>query len=155
MKRISLVSVVLLIVMTMSVVGFTAEPIKFGAVNPLGDITGFQTTRAMELAIKEINEAGGLLGRPVELIVVDDEMRPEIGAAAIDRLATVDHVDFFVAHVPRTKQNKGKFGYFAGLKGKDKQIYPAPRAVVFYAKPRYENQGEAEAARKQRAESRG
>lgn len=97
MRRISLVSVFILIVaLTLSGLSVAAEPIKFGAVNPLGDITGFQTTRAMELAIKEINEAGGLLGRPVELIVVDDEMRPEIGAAAIDRLATVDNVDFFV-----------------------------------------------------------
>ncbi|HBK86104.1 MAG TPA: ABC transporter substrate-binding protein, partial [Firmicutes bacterium] len=97
MKKISVISVLLLIVsMMLSVSGLAAEPIKFGAVNPLGDITGYQATRAMELAIKEINEAGGLLGRPVELVVVDDEMRPEIGAAAIDRLATVDNVDFFV-----------------------------------------------------------
>lgn len=95
MKKISII-IVLVLIVAMGMSAFAAEPIKFGAVNPLGDITGFQSTRAMELAIKEINEAGGLLGRPVELIVVDDEMRPEIGAAAIDRLATVDNVDFFV-----------------------------------------------------------
>ncbi len=72
------------------------EPIKFGAVNPLGDITGEQGTRAMELAVEEINEEGGLLGREVELTVIDSELSPEKGASAIDRLATVEDVDFLV-----------------------------------------------------------
>lgn len=79
-----------------TVSAFAAEPIKIGAVNPLGDITGAQATKAMQLAVKEINEAGGVLGRPLELIVIDSELNPEKGAAAIDRLATVNEVDFFV-----------------------------------------------------------
>jgi branched-chain amino acid transport system substrate-binding protein len=73
-----------------------AEPIKLGAILPLADITGDQGAKAMKLAVKEINAAGGLLGRPVELIVVDDEMKPEKGAAAVEKLATVDKVDIFV-----------------------------------------------------------
>jgi len=73
-----------------------AEPIKLGAVLPLGDITGDQASKAMKLAVKEINQAGGLLGRPVELIVVDDEMKPEKGAAALEKLATVDKADVFI-----------------------------------------------------------
>lgn len=72
------------------------DPIKIGAVVPLGDVTGDQSSKAMKLAVKEINEAGGILGRPVELVVIDSELRPEKGAAAIDRLATVEKVDFFV-----------------------------------------------------------
>jgi len=73
-----------------------AEPIKLGAVSPLADITGDQGAKAMKLAVKEINDAGGLLGRPVKLIVLDDEMKPEKGAAAIEKLATVDKVDIFI-----------------------------------------------------------
>ena len=96
-RKVTILSILLLIAsMALSAMGFAAEPIKIGAVNPLGDITGRQATNAMRLAVKEINEAGGLLGRPVELIVVDDELRPEKGAAAIERLATIDNVDFFV-----------------------------------------------------------
>lgn len=72
------------------------NPIKIGAVNPLGDITGDQSTKAMKLAVKEINDAGGVLGRPLELIVIDSELNPAKGAAAIERLATVERVDFFV-----------------------------------------------------------
>jgi len=71
-------------------------PIRLGAVNPLGDITGFQATRAMQLAVEEINAAGGVLGRMLELIVIDDEMSPAKGAAAIDLLATVHNVDVFI-----------------------------------------------------------
>ncbi len=73
-----------------------AEPIKLGAILPLADITGDQGAKAMKLAVKEINKAGGLLGRQVELIVVDDEMKPEKGAAAVEKLATVDKVDVLI-----------------------------------------------------------
>jgi branched-chain amino acid transport system substrate-binding protein len=72
------------------------EPIKFGAILPLADITGDQGAKAMKLAVKEINKAGGLLGRQVDLIVVDDEMKPEKGAAAVERLVTVDKVDVLI-----------------------------------------------------------
>jgi len=98
MKKINFL-IILSLVMSLlifSVNGLAAEPIKIGAVNPLGDITGRQSSKAMELAVKEINEAGGLLGRQVELVIVDSEFRPEKGAAAIEKLATVDNVDFFV-----------------------------------------------------------
>jgi branched-chain amino acid transport system substrate-binding protein len=71
----------------------TSKPIKLGAIFPLADITGDQGAKAMKLAVKEINKAGGLLGRQVELIVIDDEMKPEKGAAAVEKLATVDKVD--------------------------------------------------------------
>ncbi len=86
--------------------------IRLGAVNPLGDITGHQATRAMTLAVEEINAAGGVLGRPLELFVIDDEMDAAKGAAAIDRLATVHDVHVFIggmasgvhaAQVPRLK----------------------------------------------------
>jgi branched-chain amino acid transport system substrate-binding protein len=70
--------------------------IKLGAVLPLGDITGAQGSKGMQLAVDEINAAGGVLGRQLELIVVDDESKAEKGAAAIDKLATVDNVDVFI-----------------------------------------------------------
>ena len=76
--------------------GKAAEPIKLGAILPLSDITGDQAAKAMKVAVKEINKAGGLLGRQVELIVVDDEMKPEKGAAAVEKLVTVDKVDLLI-----------------------------------------------------------
>jgi branched-chain amino acid transport system substrate-binding protein len=76
--------------------GFAQGPIKLGAIFPLADITGDQGAKAMKLAVKEINKAGGLLGRQVELIVVDDELKAEKGAAAVEKLVTVDKVDILV-----------------------------------------------------------
>ncbi|HQC15683.1 ABC transporter substrate-binding protein [Mesotoga prima] len=119
MKRVLLV---LLVVAVTAFVAFAATPIKIGAVVPLGDITGDQSAKAMKLAIDEINAAGGLLGRPLELIVVDSELKPEKGAAAIEKLATVDKVDFFVggmassvhlAQIPVMKRyQKGSVSFF-------------------------------------------
>jgi len=93
---ICLAVVISLGMMAGSQVQASEEPIKFGAVNPLGDITGAQGARAMELAVEQLNEDGGILGREVELTVIDSEMSPEVGASAIDRLATVEDVDFLV-----------------------------------------------------------
>jgi len=50
----------------------------------------------MKLAVEEINKSGGVIGRPLELIVADDEMKGDKGAAAIEKLAAEDKVDFFV-----------------------------------------------------------
>jgi len=87
------------LVVGMAIVAFaddSAASIKLGAVNPLGDITGAQMTKAMQLAVDEINAAGGVLGRPLELIVMDSELDPAKGAAAIEKLATVENVDIFI-----------------------------------------------------------
>ncbi|MEI6313964.1 MAG: ABC transporter substrate-binding protein [Syntrophus sp. (in: bacteria)] len=86
----------LLLVNLFAGVAFGAEPIKIGAVLPLNDVTGKQSAAAMKLAVAEINRAGGVLGRPLSLIIADDEMKAEKGAAAIEKLAIVDKVDIFV-----------------------------------------------------------
>ncbi len=95
LKRVGLLAAMLVAVFTLVAVAGEGT-IKLGAVNPLGDITGHQATRAMTLAVEEINAAGGVLGRPLELFVIDDEMDAAKGAAAIDRLATVHNVDVFI-----------------------------------------------------------
>ncbi len=97
MKKLFILSLALMFIFSFTFNTVKAQdPIKIGAVNPLGDVTGRQSTNAMKLAVDQINENGGLLGRELELVVVDSELRPEKGSAAIDKLATVDEVDFFV-----------------------------------------------------------
>jgi branched-chain amino acid transport system substrate-binding protein len=95
-KSISLCIAILVSVFLVVPAGFAQGPIKIGAILPLADITGDQAAKAMKVAVDEINKAGGLLGRKVELIVVDDEMKPEKGAAAVEKLVTVDKVDLLV-----------------------------------------------------------
>jgi branched-chain amino acid transport system substrate-binding protein len=95
-KSIFLCIAILISVFLVVPAGFAQGPIKIGAILPLADITGDQAAKAMRLAVNEINKAGGLMGRQVELIVVDDEMKPEKGAAAVEKLVTVDKVDLLV-----------------------------------------------------------
>jgi branched-chain amino acid transport system substrate-binding protein len=53
-----------------------ADPIKIGMVAPLtgpGAESGRYQTQGAKLAVDEINKAGGVLGRPLDLVVEDDQ----------------------------------------------------------------------------------
>jgi branched-chain amino acid transport system substrate-binding protein len=73
-----------------------AETIKIGTILPLAEVIGKDASKSMQLAVKQINAAGGLLGRQLELIIVDDEMKPDKAVAAVEKLANSDKVDIFV-----------------------------------------------------------
>ncbi len=74
----------------------STDAIKIGALAPLsapGTVVGGEAmVDAMRIAEDEINAAGGLLGRPVELIVEDSEGLPERGTAAMEKLINQDGV---------------------------------------------------------------
>jgi ABC-type branched-subunit amino acid transport system substrate-binding protein len=56
--------------------GRAAEPLKIGMVAPLTGPqaeTGPYQIQGAKLAVEEINKAGGLLGRPIELVIEDDQ----------------------------------------------------------------------------------
>ncbi len=67
-----------------------AEPIIIGATGPLsapGSVGGGIAMQfTAELAVDEINAAGGVMGRPIELIFVDTQGLPERGTAVAERL---------------------------------------------------------------------
>jgi branched-chain amino acid transport system substrate-binding protein len=49
-----------------------------------------------ELAVKEINEVGGFMGRSVELVARDDKSNPEVGRQVAEELISKEKVDFTV-----------------------------------------------------------
>jgi branched-chain amino acid transport system substrate-binding protein len=49
-----------------------------------------------ELAVKEINESGGLMGRPLELVVRDDKGNPDEGRKVSEDLVLKEKVDFTI-----------------------------------------------------------
>src|SRR6516165_9404918 len=56
--------------------GRAAEPLKIGMVAPLTGIraeSGRYTIQGAKLAAEEVNKAGGVLGRPIELVIEDDQ----------------------------------------------------------------------------------
>ena len=74
------------------------ESFKVGAINPYSGpmaLYGGEVTRGYELAAEEINEAGGILGKPVE-IVQGNATNPQEGIGAVEQLASRDNVDAFV-----------------------------------------------------------
>ena len=85
-----------LLFMAMANSAMAAETIKIGAVLPLAEVIGKDASKSMQLAVKQINAAGGLLGRQLELIIVDDEMKPDKALAVVEKLANSDKVDILV-----------------------------------------------------------
>ena len=92
MKRNVLLTLMVVLALLSGVVGVSAaeptgDPIKIGAIY---NLTGAQASldgpsaNGAKLAVKEINEAGGVLGRPVELVLYDGKT----DAATIGNSAT-------------------------------------------------------------------
>lgn len=69
-----------------------SEPVRIGALGPLSDFTGRDIQRAAEMAVEEINAAGGILGRPVELYRADSEGVPEKAIQAFQQLVVRNRV---------------------------------------------------------------
>ncbi|GEB56353.1 amino acid ABC transporter substrate-binding protein [Streptomyces gardneri] len=71
----------------------TAEgvPVRLGALVPLSRPgwvgAGRHLLAGLELAVREVNDSGGIGGRPLELVVRDTAADPERAAAAVDELA--------------------------------------------------------------------
>jgi urea transport system substrate-binding protein len=73
----------------------SAESIKVGAVLPFSggvELYGRQAKLGLDLAAKDINARGGILGRPVELIYEDDRTDPAAAVAATRKLVERDGV---------------------------------------------------------------
>jgi urea transport system substrate-binding protein len=83
-----------------------ADPIKIGAVLPFSggvELYGAQAKLGLDLAAADINAAGGILGRPVEVVYRDDGTRPNIAAEAARKVVEEDGVLAVVG--PITSQN--------------------------------------------------
>jgi len=51
---------------------------------------------AGEVYIDELNKANGLLGRPVEWVLLDDQSKPDLTRSLYEKLLTVDKVDLII-----------------------------------------------------------
>lgn len=76
-------------------------PIRIGLVLPLtGGSSDFGNSARFgaEMAVKEINDVGGFLGRPFQLVQRDDRSDPAAGRAAAEDLVLREKVDFTVGY---------------------------------------------------------
>ncbi len=86
----------LVVAFSFSPLTFAEDAIKIGIVAPLSAPGGVETGQALvdgaKIAAAEINEAGGLMGKPVELIIGDTSGLPEKGTTVMERLISRDKV---------------------------------------------------------------
>jgi branched-chain amino acid transport system substrate-binding protein len=80
---------------------FAADTIKLGVAGPhSGDLApyGIPTMKAAQLVVKEINAKGGVLGKQVELLIQDDQCKPEIATNTATKLVT-QGADVVLGHI--------------------------------------------------------
>ena len=110
MKRTRVLNLVVLLlvcvgmIFTLSTISAAAEKqtVKLGVIAPMTGLfagTGEPLSKGALLAAKMINEEGGVLGRKIEILVRDDEMRPAIGVRMARELHKEQGVNLFLGVV--------------------------------------------------------
>ena len=102
MKRLKLVAALAVAFAAGQVHAQGAGPIKIGVVTPLtGTYAGIgqQVKWGIDLAIKEINDKGGVLGRKLEAVYEDEEANPNVAVQKAEKLFQVAKVDFLTGTV--------------------------------------------------------
>src|SRR5436305_994793 len=73
-----------------------AKPYKLGTEQPLTGVAAYggkSSLVGVQMAVDRINKSGGINGRPVELIVADDQSKPDTGRRAVEKLVVEDKID--------------------------------------------------------------
>lgn len=121
--------------------GVAEDSVKIGVHTPLtgpASFVGQGFKLGAELAVEEINENGGVDGREIDMIIVDDEGTPEGASLAIRRLVDQEQVFLLfgagtsTSTVPQLQyftQNPG-LPYYVSL-ASDPQVLEEYRANVF------------------------
>lgn len=80
-KKLAAMGVMALLAITMAIPVWAAEPIKIALFDPRSGPfkrTGDTYAAALQFLAEEINEGGGLLGRKVEIIEEDSQLKPDV-----------------------------------------------------------------------------
>jgi branched-chain amino acid transport system substrate-binding protein len=98
-RAVALMAIMLLAISGTSAQAPKGDPIKVGfSMSLTGAVApnGQQLLRALEIWRDDVNAAGGLLGRPVELIHYDDQSSPANVPGIYQKLLSVDKVDLLL-----------------------------------------------------------
>src|SRR5437588_12697490 len=98
-RRGAVVVLALLTFATTALAAPSGPPIRIGGTlaltGPLGP-TALLHKLAGEVYVEELNKGNGLLGRPVEWVLLDDQSKPELTRSLYEKLITVDKVDLII-----------------------------------------------------------
>jgi branched-chain amino acid transport system substrate-binding protein len=121
-----------------------SQPIKFGELNSYKVFPSFLDPyrKGMELAAEEINGAGGVLGRKVELVIRDDGGTPGDAVRAAEELISREKVDLlmgtFASHVGLAVSNlaaQRKVLFIASEPLTDKIVWENGNRYTFRLRP--------------------
>src|SRR6202011_195962 len=76
---------------------FAADPIKIGVIAEAQAIAGASIPQAAQLAADEINAAGGIDGRKIEIVSYDNHSSAAESVRAFQRAVNEDHVNAVIA----------------------------------------------------------
>src|SRR5215510_4096701 len=102
-----------------------AAPIKVGIATDLtGPIAyvGNATANVAKMVVKDINDAGGILGRPIELLIVDTASTESVAVGNVRRLIQRDKVDVVLGGITSSMRNAIKDVIVT--RGRTLYIYP-------------------------------
>ena len=80
-----------------------AKPYKLGTVQPLTGVAAYggkSSLLGVQMAVDRINKSGGIIGRPVELFIGDDESKPDTGRRAVEKMALSDTIEVITRNEP-------------------------------------------------------
>jgi branched-chain amino acid transport system substrate-binding protein len=76
---------------------------EFGSLTGSDATFGQSTKNGVELAINEANQAGGVKGKKLRVIIYDDQGKPEEAASVVTKLITQDNVSAILGEVASTR----------------------------------------------------
>lgn len=116
--------------------GAAEPPIRVGVISPLTGawtVYGKAHSAGFELAVDEINKAGGVIGRKMEIVIADSKTEPRIVVEQANRLIRQEQVDFLAGTFSSAERNAAGPVVKAGNKillyptfyeGQEKEYYP-------------------------------
>lgn len=87
---------------TSSAASATSAPLKIGFIVPeTGSVAadGIPMKNGFDLALKQINNKGGVLGNKIQVITLDDQSNPALAAQDALKLIRQDHVNFLAGTI--------------------------------------------------------
>ncbi len=110
--------------------GASQKPLKIGLLTPFSGVLtdyGVRLDQGARLAVEVVNEAGGILGRQVEIIAEDDKTDPATASLKAKKLVFNDKVDFLMGTIASSTTlavinaiKDTKVPYFWVVEGEDK-----------------------------------
>jgi branched-chain amino acid transport system substrate-binding protein len=103
------------LILLLTACGGSDVPVVFGAAAPLEASYGASMRQGAELAQQEINDAGGIRGRPLELRFRDDRADPQVAPGIAEAFFQDPQVVAVVGHVNSGTMTAAAFIYQQGL----------------------------------------